>query len=374
MPSGSVIRYDGARGVVWRMKYRDATGVQVMETVGAERDGMTERRARELLADRLSDVRRKGHRKPRQLTFTAYVDETWLPECKRRRGWKSHTEAANRGSVERMRSFFGPLTLGRIRPRDVAAYIAQALDHYAPATVNLDVNVLVDVFNSAIREELVETNPALLAERPKIPRRRWRILEPAEVGKVAKALADEQMRTLFLVLVLTGIRRFEAQALRWRDVDLVDSVLRVRDSKSEDGIRSIALSPALIDALAEHKERSVYDRDGELVFCHAESGGRLNAKHFDAALRAALAAAGVDGRVRAFHDLRHTAITNDAAAGANPIAVMTKAGHSDMKTTRRYMHLAGVVFRDEAAALEQRLLGGHAATIDLAADSSSSSD
>jgi integrase len=61
--------------------------------------------------------------------------------------------------------------------------------------------------------------------------------------------------------------------------------------------------------------------------------------------------------VRPFHDLRHTAITNDAAAGANPVALMTKAGHSDMKTTRNYMHMAGVVFRDEADRLEQRLLG-----------------
>jgi hypothetical protein len=37
---------------------------------------------------------------------------------------------------------------------------------------------------------------------------------------------------------------------------------------------------------------------------------------------------------------------------------MTKASHSDMKTTKRYLHLAGVVFRDEAEALERRLLGG----------------
>ncbi len=36
---------------------------------------------------------------------------------------------------------------------------------------------------------------------------------------------------------------------------------------------------------------------------------------------------------------------------------MTKARHSDMKTTKRYLHLGGVVFRDEAAALERRLLG-----------------
>jgi integrase len=52
------------------------------------------------------------------------------------------------------------------------------------------------------------------------------------------------------------------------------------------------------------------------------------------ALTAALAAAGVDKQPRAFHDLRHTAITNDAAAGSSPIAVMTKAGHSDMATTK----------------------------------------
>ena len=37
---------------------------------------------------------------------------------------------------------------------------------------------------------------------------------------------------------------------------------------------------------------------------------------------------------------------------------MTKAGHADMKTTSAYLHLAGVVFRDEAERLEHRLLGG----------------
>jgi hypothetical protein len=40
MPAGSaVVRYDGNRGTVWRVKYRDATGKQVMETLGSSRDG-----------------------------------------------------------------------------------------------------------------------------------------------------------------------------------------------------------------------------------------------------------------------------------------------------------------------------------------------
>jgi hypothetical protein len=35
---------------------------------------------------------------------------------------------------------------------------------------------------------------------------------------------------------------------------------------------------------------------------------------------------------------------------------MAKAGHRNMATTRTYLHLAGTVFRDEAARLEERLL------------------
>jgi hypothetical protein len=42
--------------------------------------------------------------------------------------------------------------------------------------------------------------------------------------------------------------------------------------------------------------------------------------------------------------------------------LMTKAGHADMKTTKTYMHMAGVVFRDEADRLEARLLGVESST------------
>jgi hypothetical protein len=36
---------------------------------------------------------------------------------------------------------------------------------------------------------------------------------------------------------------------------------------------------------------------------------------------------------------------------------MARAGHRSMSTTKGFLHLAGVVFRDEADALERRLLG-----------------
>jgi hypothetical protein len=58
--------------------------------------------------------------------------------------------------------------------------------------------------------------------------------------------------------------------------------------------------------------------------------------------------------MRPFHDLRVTAITNDAIAGANPVALVTKAGarqhgHDEAVSATRWRRL-----REEADALEQR--------------------
>jgi integrase len=242
----------------------------------------------------------------------------------------------------------------------VAEFVAALMGDFQASTVSRDLSLLHDVFATAMREELVETNPAAGAEHPKLARRKWRILEPGEVARVLKAFTDEQARTIFLTLVLTGIRRRELQVLRWADVDLLKGVVRVRTSKTEEGIRSIALSPALVEALQEHYKRTPFKGDGELVFCHPERGSRYSEKLFAEQFRAALKSAGIEDYVRPFHDLRHTALTNEAAAGSSPIALMAKAGHSDMKTTRIYLHLAGTVFPDEAEALERRLLGnGH---------------
>jgi integrase len=358
MPTGAaIVRYAGKRGVTWRIKYADADGKQVMETLGAEREGWTEKKARAELRERLVRVERRGWRRPRPLTFGEYA-ETWFSEGETRRRWKAGTVAQYRSTKRRLIGHFGPMPLAAIRPRHVAEYVAEKSGEYGAATVSRDVSLLHAIFATAKREELVESNPAERAERPKLPRRRWRILERAEVGRVAKAFTDEQARTVFLTLVLTGLRRSELQALRWSDVDLLEGVLRVRDSKSEEGIRSVAIPPRLQAELAEHYRRSAFRGADERVFCHPERGTVYRAETFEEALRPALKAAGVDGHVRAFHDLRHTAITHDAAGGASAIAVMAKAGHANMATTRTYLHLAGTVFRDEAEALERRLLGG----------------
>jgi hypothetical protein len=61
-----------------------------METIGAERDGVTRQKAEAELRERLVHVERKGYRRPKPLTFSEYRS-AWFEEGKRRRQWKPRT-------------------------------------------------------------------------------------------------------------------------------------------------------------------------------------------------------------------------------------------------------------------------------------------
>jgi integrase len=107
----------------------------------------------------------------------------------------------------------------------------------------------------------------------------------------------------------------------------------------------------LAEELWQHRRRSRFAGDDEFVFCHPHKGTPVPSGYFGTIMKSILARAGVDRPMREFHDWRHTGITNAAAAGMNPITIMTMAGHADFKTTQRYIDRAGVVFSDEVSRL-----------------------
>jgi integrase len=262
-------------------------------------------------------------------------------------------------------------------------YVTRMQEQLAPTTVNRHLNLLHLLFDTAQEEELVRSNPVSKKLRGREPRRRWTILSPVEVGRVERAFAElvdaaegeerawrEQARVVFLTVVSAGLRRGEILGLRWRHVSLADpagALLRVEETwvrgaadspKSEKSERTIALGERLASELFDRRARSAYKGDGERVFCNPLTGRPLDPKRFATTLRAALKRAQVDRPMRPFHDGRHTSITNAAAAGVAPAALMARAGHSDFATTQGYIDLAGEVFRQEAERLEERLFGG----------------
>jgi len=371
--------------VVWFLKYRDAGGRQVKERLGRAADGWNRRKAQAELRARLTAVEKEDLRRVEPTPFAAFARE-WLETYPEVRGLKRSTRQGYEQVIERhLIPALGTRKLDSIGVEDLESYVARKRrDGLAPRTVNRHLNLLNELFVAAAkrRPPLVRGTPVRLVERAREPRRRWRILTPAEIGRIERAFEDliaqakreervwlEQARVIFLVLVGTGLRRGEVLGLRWREVHLADPDgphLRVAETwvrygvdtpKSEAGERTIALGRRIAAELFEHRRRMAFAGDDERVFCSPTKGTAFDISRFAKTFRLALERSGITDHVRPFHDLRHTSITNAAAAGTGPAALMARAGHSDFKTTQAYIDLAGETFREEAERLERRLWG-----------------
>jgi site-specific recombinase XerD len=392
MQHGKATRHDAAvvarkaknGRATYSIKFRDAAGDLVWERLGTDAEGWTRTKAKAELEQRLVDVRRDGLRGPTKTTFGDTMTE-WLATYPAAKQLKRSTRTSYRTIVDRyLIPHLGHLTLDRLDVGVLDRYVADRLDDgLAPASVNRHLNVVSLVVRMARKQSLLRANPVELVDRPKEPRRRWRILTPAEVTRVRTAFAEmetdaadvgqrawvRQCGQAFVVIYSTGIRRGELLGLRWGRVQLADPdgpTLRVEETfvrdgadtpKSEASERTIPLGRVAAEVLFGRRADTAYGDDDDRVFCHPDTGGPFDRKRYADTFRAALAKAEIAGRVRPFHDGRHSAITNAAAAGVTPAALQANAGHADISTTQRYIDLAGVRFRDEVELAERRMFG-----------------
>lgn len=125
----------------------------------------------------------------------------------------------------------------------------------------------------------------------------------------------------------SGMRRGEIFDLKWFDVDFNRRMVHIRQSKSGRP-RAIPLNSTTQTLLESLPKTSEY------VFSSPKTSGRVNdvGRQFE---RAVTKAGLVDSH---FHDLRRTAATRMADAGADPFTLAAILGHSDIRMTARYTH------------------------------------
>jgi integrase len=176
-------------------------------------------------------------------------------------------------------------------------------------------------------------------------------LDVEELEALIRAVPDDQLgaveRILYRTAAMTGMRRGELLALRWRDIDWSNSIVRVRRSftrgefgtpKSRRSSRTVPLAEAVADELARHFQQSRYTAGDDLVFAHPSVGSVLDPSKLRKRFQRAAQGAGL--RPVRFHDLRHTFGTRMASAGAPLRAIQEWMGHRDSRTTDLYAHYA----------------------------------
>lgn len=95
-------------------------------------------------------------------------------------------------------------------------------------TIQKQRTVLSALLTQAQREDLITRNVARLVLLPTSERKEIRPWTASEVGRFLKVAEDSRFYEAFLMLCLYGLRRGEVLGLRWRDVDVVEGVIHVR--------------------------------------------------------------------------------------------------------------------------------------------------
>lgn len=174
------------------------------------------------------------------------------------------------------------------------------------------------------------------------PMRREEYLTPEEVVAVVARLSSEQDRAMVLAMAMAGLRPGEAVALRWQDVDLAGSTLRVVASrtmgvtgtpKSGSG-RSLPIPPEVARELASVGLRESLTGPTDLVFL-GKTAAHVDRDALRDRFYGAQDAVGISPR-RELRQLRNTFGTVMAAAGVPLRTIQEWMGHENISTTERY--------------------------------------
>jgi integrase len=341
-----------------------------------KRGFLTRKAAADFLTEKRAEIRRGVHVAPSRITVGQWLDQ-WLRTLRLAPSTKSSYAKNCRLHI---RPQLGEIQLARLTGtrisalyRDLERSGRQDYKEGTPLsakTVRYCHVILRASLQEAVRQGLIVSNPADRAQPPAAREARAPEIHAWQAGQLCAFLrwADEHGRTdatAWRVLAFTGMRRGEALALRWRDVDMEQARLSVRRSvglvptkgqgaeyvegPTKSGRdRVVDLDPQTVEALRRWRlARAGLDlrlaRDDALIFGDLE-GRHQHPERFTRRFTRSLAIArrelGADALpATRLHDLRHTHASLLLAVGTPVKIVSERLGHATpMITMQIYAH------------------------------------
>ena len=248
---------------------------------------------------------------------------------------------------------FGSRRLDSLTTEDIQLFKAQRA-HLANKTMNLIIGVMRTMYASAIEWGVIETQPVEL-KRLKVPLVTMDFYDFDEFEVLVDTAAQLDPRMLLMVLLggEAGLRSGEIRALEWSSIDFRRRMLTVERSDyrghvtlpKHDKIRQVPMTERLTRALQAHRHlqgpRVLY-LDGQAPYTMSTLRHQLE-----------LVCRKANLRYRSPHCLRHAFCSHLAMRGAPALSIKELAGHSDLATTQRYMHLTPAALEGAIQLLER---------------------
>lgn len=221
------------------------------------------------------------------------------------------------------------------------------------STVNRYMASLSAVLTVAWREwEWMTENPIRKMKALKEPKGIERFLSKEELARLIPALQASRSPHLYLAVTLavsTGARRTEIMSLTWKQVDAKKGLIRLTETKNGES-RTISVGEPALGLLKQRAKIKHLHTD--LLFPNDSGTAPVD---LTKAWKTALEIAQIpDFR---WHDLRHTAASYLAMAGATAPEIATILGHKTLQMSKRYIHLNQSHLSSVVERMNEKLFG-----------------
>lgn len=303
----------------------------------------------------------QGFIDPDKITVGQYLEE-WLVEYAKnnvsQKTFVSYKAIINNHLIP----YLGKLKIGNLYSRHIIKYQNEKLENgrldgnggLSKRTVQYHHRVLSQALKHAVHTyHILDSNPCDAVKAPNPEQPEIHPLTKKEAKQLLKRIkGDLTFFTLVHTALYTGLRRGELFALRWKDIDLDNKVMHVKQAVSEVAGEELIYKEPKTDS---SKRRVDFDQDvaanlkyflkkqfkyygqDELVFLN-RNGNKIRLDYITKRFKKEVRKLGLENT--RFHDLRHTHATWLLKANVNPKIVQERLGHKKISTTLdRYSHV-----------------------------------
>jgi len=249
-------------------------------------------------------------------------------------------------SFNHFKNILGNKRIDFVTPYDIEAFKSARLNAVKKTTVNIELRTLKSMFNVLKRLGYLQSNPYINVKFFKLEEKEILSFTDEEIQQLLNAIKEPVLKNIVLFALYTGCRISEILNLQWSDIDFQNMLISIRNKdnfRTKSGKnRQIPITNSLLEVFNKIKQIQnniipVYNANG-YVFASSKFKTKYNRCTITEKFKEYLRLTNLSEKFH-FHCLRHTYISNLVKAGLNINYIKQLAGHSDIKTTERYIHI-----------------------------------
>ncbi|MGE6593050.1 tyrosine-type recombinase/integrase [Bacillus mycoides] len=276
--------------------------------------------------------------------------------------------------------YFQNMNLKELKPMMYQKFINSLTDQgYSKRTVQIIHGTMNNAMKKAVSLKKIESNPCeevVISNKNNKEREGLKYMRSEDIPLFLKTSYQYNYiyYIFFKALLNTGMRKGEAAALQWKDINLKEHTITISktldftaktkeelfgDTKTFTSKRAIMIPKSLVDELLEHKKwqnanklvlQDAYEHELDLVFSRVDGNFLPKSTLFNAFSRI-LKKANLP-RLE-IHSLRHTHAVLLLESGASMKYIQDRLGHKSIEITANvYSHISDKINKDSISGFE----------------------